>query len=499
VRCAGFVQRDALPRNTPASVPQSPPPLKEFFRTRHAVLYRPAGSPQAFVGTSQSTLAEFRAQLALLLDQPVALVYVPQIELDRIREELGIDPTAKAAAAPGAGKGQEVTDYQDESGPVVQLVNLTLLDAVQKGASDIHIEPFEKNCRIRFRIDGVLTIGREYPPELHSAIISRVKLMAGMDIAERRIPQDGRIEWDPPGGEPLDLRVSSIPTNHGESIVARLLARGSVKADLEKGGFRPEVLAALRQSFRSSFGIVLVSGPTGSGKTTTLYGMVAEVNDVETKIFTIEDPIEYQLDGIVQIPVKEKIGMTFAAGLRAALRQDPDMILIGEMRDEETAEIGTRAALTGHVVFSTIHTNSAPSTLTRLVDMKLKPYLVAATVRAVLAQRLVRKLCPKCARSVEPTPEVRAVFEKNGVPLSGPIKEAAGCDACHKLGYRGRMGVHEFMAMSTALGEALDRAATDAELREIAIKEGMKPLVQDGLIKVAQGLTTMEEVAQITA
>jgi type IV pilus assembly protein PilB len=201
----------------------------------------------------------------------------------------------------------------------------------------------------------------------------------------------------------------------------------------------------------------------------------------------------------VQIPVKEKIGMTFAAGLRAALRQDPDMILIGEIRDEETAEIGTRAALTGHVVFSTIHTNSAPSTLTRLVDMKLKPYLVAATVRAVLAQRLVRKLCAQCAKVVEPTAEVRAVFEKNGVPLTGPIREAAGCDACHKLGYRGRMGVHEFMLMSPALGEALDRGAGDAELREIALREGMKTLLQDGLIKVAMGATTMEEVGQISA
>jgi len=493
--CLGFSDRAILP-SLPPLLPDRPSALKEFLRSRAILLYKTTDGCYV-AGTTDPLVADYVGQLSLLLGQPVDLVYLSSQEMDEGRALLGEDVLRQAApSTTEQTKSPEEYDIEDAKSPVVQLVDLTIQEAIRRKVSDIHVEPFERTGAVRYRIDGVLVKAREYGIELHAAVSSRIKLMAGMDIAEKRVPQDGRIEYRSQGVD-LDLRVASTPTNFGETVVLRLLSRAAVKVNLDKGGFRPDVLAAFRKSMSAANGIILVTGPTGSGKTTTLYGMVNELNDVETKIFTIEDPIEYVMEGIVQIPVKVKVGMTFAAALRAAMRSDPDIIMIGEIRDEETAGIAVQASLTGHLVLATLHTNSAPATLPRLIDMGIAPYLLSATMEAVLAQRLVRRVCHACREPAEVTKSVRELFAQQKVELTGPIYEGKGCESCLKTGYSGRMGVHEFMLVSEGIRQAVNQNAPETRIKEIAVGEGMRTLLQDGLIKIAGGESTLREVLRV--
>jgi len=378
---------------------------------------------------------------------------------------------------------------------VVRYVNLLVRDAYDASASDIHLEAKRQGMSVRFRLDGVLTPGPEPPRGLSQAIVSRVKLLAEMDIAERRRPQDGRIRVRLEERE-LDLRVSTVPTMFGESVVLRLLDRGGRPVELEELGMRPETLAATSRIAEKPHGMFLVTGPTGSGKTTTLYGALLRRNSSAEKIITVEDPIEYQLPGITQMPVHEQAGVTFAAALRSILRQDPDVIMVGETRDAETAEISVQAAMTGHLVFSTLHTNDAVSAVPRLLDLGVPDYLVAATVEAVLAQRLVRRVCESCRTTYKPEPESLAAIA--GRPVgTATLERGAGCSECRDTGYCGRLGIYELLEITDDLREAIARGAGKVELREIAIDNGMRTLTTDGWHKVESGLTTVEEVLRV--
>ncbi len=493
-RCIGFSSRDMLPANVLTPVlPQRPEALRNFMASRPVLLFKPS-SRKVIVGTRDPMVASQKEQLSLLLGVPVDLVYLREEELQSGRQMLGsqlgkIVVDQQETSSP-------VERYNEESGPVVQLVDLIIQEAITQKASDIHVEPFEAKGVVRYRVDGVLKVARDYSIELHSAITSRIKLVAGLDIAERRIPQDGRIRYDSAGAD-IDIRVATIPTNFGEGVVMRLLFRANVKVDLDRAGFRPDLLRNFRDAFSAAQGIILVTGPTGSGKSTTLYGMLNELNKPDRKIFTIEDPIEYILEGVVQVPVNPKVGMTFAAGLRSFLRCDPDIIMVGEIRDQETGEIAVKAALTGHLVLATLHTNSAPSTLTRLVDMGLAPYNLSATIQGILAQRLLRKVCKACSVPGRVDQSVRDLFEQNNVPLSRPILDEQGCEKCGFTGFKGRLGTHEFLPMTDALRAAVNRSAPDVELENIAASEGMNTLLQDGLLKVLTQDTTVREVLRV--
>lgn len=386
-----------------------------------------------------------------------------------------------------------------EGGPVIRLVNHYIADAVNKGASDIHIEPFERQLRIRFRIDGVLREQQSPPLNLKSGIITRIKLMAKMDIAERRLCQDGRINILV-GNKMIDLRVSVIPTLYGEKIVMRILDRSALMLDLTKLGFSEEALKKYLKAIESPYGIILITGPTGSGKTTTLYSTLSRLNKPDRQIMTIEDPVEYNIHGINQIQVNEEIGLTFAAALRAFLRQAPNIILVGEMRDTETAEIGIRAALTGHLVFSTIHTNDAPTTINRLVDMGIPPYLVASALILIQAQRLVRRICPNCKEPIKVSP---ALLEEANIPPDtfpdGIVYKGKGCSNCGQTGYKGRIGLYEVMPISPTLRAMILKGASSDEVARQAKAEGMKTLRDDGIEKIKQGITTIEELMRETA
>lgn len=383
--------------------------------------------------------------------------------------------------------------------PVIRLVNLLISRAVESRASDIHIEPMERELRVRFRIDGVLYPVEAPPRQMASAVISRVKLMAKLNIAERRLPQDGSIRLKVIGKD-IDLRVSTLPTMYGESVVMRILARNDKRlTDLEKLGFAPEMLARMRKITARPHGIFLVTGPTGSGKSTTLYGALGQINQTDKKILTLEDPIEYENPGVNQVQVNPQIGLTFAAGLRHIVRQDPDVIMVGEIRDLETAEIAIRAALTGHLVFSTLHTNDAPSAITRLIDMGVPAYLLSSSLIAVLAQRLVRVLCPNCKEITELP--AAALAQKD---LSKPLPEkltayrAVGCPACRQIGFRDRVGIFELMELNEELQRQIVRTSESNVLREVARRNGMKTLREDGFEKVFAGVTTLEEVLRVT-
>jgi general secretion pathway protein E len=380
--------------------------------------------------------------------------------------------------------------------PVVRLVNLLIENAIGLEASDIHIEPFEDTLRVRYRLDGLLYEQEAPPRRLQSAVTSRIKIMSEMNIAERRLPQDGRIRVTLHGRR-VDIRVSTIPTVHGESIVMRLLDRSSVFLPLEKLGFPPVMQKQFEALIRRPNGILLVTGPTGSGKTTTLYAALDKINSPELKILTVEDPVEYQLKGVNQIPVKAKVGLTFASGLRHIVRQDPDVILVGEIRDLETAEISIQAALTGHLVFSTLHTNDAPAAITRLQDMGVEPYLVASVLEGVLAQRLVRRICQACR-----TPEMpsQADLEALGlsVPLDRPLYRGKGCEECRGTGYRGRSGIYELFPITEDVRSLILRRASSREIRRLAIDSGMVTLRLDGWAKACDGLTTIEEILRVT-
>src|SRR5579863_7351743 len=389
-----------------------------------------------------------------------------------------------------------------EEAPVIRLVNYILTDAVKRGASDIHMEPYEKDYRIRFRIDGLLQIVMNPPTKLRDAIISRVKIMAKLDISEKRLPQDGRIMIRVALGnkkKQLDFRVSVLPTLHGEKIVMRLLDKESLRLDMTKLGFEPESLAKFQKAIFKPYGIVLVTGPTGSGKTNTLYSSIVQLNKPEVNIVTAEDPVEFQFPGINQVQMKEQIGLNFATSLRSFLRQDPNIILVGEIRDFETAEIAIKAALTGHLVLSTLHTNDAPSTVSRLMNMGIEPFLVATSVNLIAAQRLVRRICPNCKTPDNVSPQV--LSDAGFTPEEAStvrVYKGRGCNHCSNRGYKGRVALYEVMEVTEELRNLILVGASALELRRQAVEQGMITLRRSGLIKVAGGVTTIEEVMRET-
>jgi general secretion pathway protein E len=387
----------------------------------------------------------------------------------------------------------------DDEAPIIRLVNSLLFQAVKDRASDIHIEPFERVLTVRFRIDGILYDVISPPKRFQPIIVSRVKIMAGLNIAEKRLPQDGRLRTRV-AGKNIDVRVSVIPTAFGERVVLRLLDQASTLLGLEDLGLNGRNLALVGRLIRQSHGIILVTGPTGSGKTTTLYAALSTINSTERNIITIEDPIEYQLEGVGQMQVNPKIDLTFANGLRSILRQDPDVIMVGEIRDGETAEIAIQAALTGHLVFSTLHTNDAASAVTRLVEMGTEPFLVSSSVIAVMAQRLVRRVCPACRRSARPTAEVLAELGLAPAAASGRTIYASGdgCDACKHTGYRGRTGIHELLVVDDDIRALVMKTSDAAAIRRAAVGAGMPSLRDDGAAKVLAGETTVEEVLRVT-
>ncbi len=406
-----------------------------------------------------------------------------EMEVVQTREEVDLKQLEKAT----------------EEAPVVKLVNALLTDAIKKRASDIHIEPYEKLLRVRFRIDGVLYEIMQPPATLKNAIISRIKVMASLDIAERRMPQDGRIKVKIGQGREMDLRVSTLPTLFGEKVVLRLLDKGGVQLDLKALGFEPAALAQFEEAILRPYGMILVTGPTGSGKTTTLYSALSELNKITTNISTAEDPVEYNLVGINQLQVHEDIGLSFASALRAFLRQDPDVIMVGEIRDFETAEIAVKSALTGHLVLSTVHTNDAPSTVNRMLNMGIEPFLIASSINLIMAQRLARVVCPGCR---EPRELPASVLIDLGVPeeQARPVTayQGRGCVNCGNTGFRGRTALYEVMSMTEALRELILSGASSSELKRQAMQDGMKTLRQSGVEKILEGCTTVEEVMRVT-
>jgi len=411
----------------------------------------------------------------------------------------------KSVEDEGADDLEVVSEQQDEEvkaselaedAPVVKLINGLLTDAVKRGASDVHIEPFEHEMRVRYRVDGALQEVMRPPVKMRAALTSRVKIMAQLNIAERRVPQDGRIKLKM-GARVIDFRVSTLPVLFGEKIVLRILDKGNLTFDLSKFGFEPKAETDLMKAILNPYGMVLVTGPTGSGKTTTLYSALSKINTIEVNIMTAEDPVEYNLMGINQVLVRNEVGMTFAAALKAFLRQDPNIIMVGEIRDLETGSIAIKAALTGHLVLSTLHTNDAPSTVTRMVDMGIEPFNVASAVNLIVAQRLVRRICVECKQQHDYSDEEMHAF---GIDRDqGPFFKGTGCDTCNGTGYKGRQGIYEVMALSSQLRRYILKGASTEELREVAVSEGMLTLRMDGLVKVKRGVTTLEEVVKETA
>jgi len=430
-----------------------------------------------------------------LLQQAIERYYDAGADYDAVLSKLH-------EAAIEVARDEDDVDLQElqratEEAPVVRLVNTLLSDAIHKRASDIHVEPYEKSLRVRFRVDGVLYEIMQPPLRWKNALISRLKIMAQLDIAERRMPQDGRIKLKIAGAKEMDFRVSVLPTMFGEKVVLRLLDKSNLQLDMTKLGFEEGALAHFQAAIAKPFGMVLVTGPTGSGKTTTLYSALSELNKPSTNVSTAEDPIEFNLPGINQVQVKDEIGFNFAAALRAFLRQDPDVIMVGEIRDFETAEVGVKAALTGHLVLSTLHTNDAPSTVNRLLNMGVEPFLVAGSINLIMAQRLARLICTQCKEEHPVAPGVLRELGWSGEPITA--YHGVGCPACAGTGYRGRVALYEVMPMSDELREQILGGVSALELKRTAIAGGMKTLRQSGLTKAAAGLTTIEEVLRVTA
>ncbi len=444
-----------------------------------------------------------RKGIAMRLGRRVEPVLAGATEIESLIERLyAVEREEPDSAESGwAGDDDEniehLRDMASEA-PVIRAVNQIINNAVEQGASDIHIEPFEDELIVRYRIDGMLHEQDAPPRRMTAAIISRIKIMGRLNIAERRLPQDGRIQLRAHGKE-IDLRVSTVPTLYGESVVMRILDRESIHFDLETMGFSDEVLARFRETLALPHGILLVTGPTGSGKTTTLYAALNELNAPHRKIITVEDPVEYQLSGINQIQVSVKAGLNFASALRAIVRQDPDVIMLGEMRDLETARTAIQSALTGHTVLSTLHTNDAPSAVTRLIDMGVEDYLISSTVNGVLAQRLVRKLCPHCRESYQPpaglVAELRLRELAGGEAL---LWRADGCGECNHTGYRGRTVIHEFLRIDDAIRDRIMAQADAGQLAQLARARGMRTMAEDGLSKALRGVTSLEEVMRVT-
>lgn len=412
--------------------------------------------------------------------------------IEELEEEKGLPETVDF----GEIEEKDILAMATEA-PIIKLVNHILVQAVKRGASDIHIEPFEKEVRVRYRIDGIMYSAFNPPKRVQGALISRIKIMANLNIAEKRLPQDGRIEIKV-ADKAIDIRVSVLPVSYGERVVMRLLDKSRTFAKLQDLGFSARDYAIIKRSIEKPNGIFYVSGPTGSGKTSTLYAILAQLNSPEVNIVTVEDPVEYQMAGVGQVQVKEKIGLTFAAALRSILRQDPDIIMIGETRDQETAQIAIQAALTGHLVLSTIHTNSAPATITRLIDMGIEPFLIASSIVAVLAQRLVRILCPVCKQVYKPTDEE---LESLGITRQQAetitFYKAVGCEECGSTGYKGRMAIFEIMEMTPQIARLTMERADMQVIRKQALADGMTLLIHDGLRKIKEGKTTIAEVVRV--
>src|SRR5713101_6085300 len=502
-----LAEQNGMAFMTAEEIPTTPPILKNLSPK---YLRQYVACPVAHDGTTV-TVATGEPSNPLLLDElrqmlgfRVTLCVAPApAVVDAIERAYGAStPLQKIVEGFGSGEAgeseEDVNQLRDMAfeAPVVRLVNLLIDEAVASEASDIHIEPFEERLRVRYRVDGVL-YERESPPRrLQAALTSRIKLMAEMNIAERRLPQDGRIRVSA-GGRRVDIRVSTIPTVYGESLVMRLLDRSSVFLPFNRLGFSPGVAETFQELIRRPHGILLVTGPTGSGKTTTLYAALDKINSPDKKIITVEDPVEYQLAGVNQIPVRSKIGLSFATGLRHIVRQDPDIIMVGEIRDLETAEIAIQAALTGHLVFSTLHTNDAPGAVTRLEDMGVEPYLVSSVLEAVLAQRLVRRICEGCRVHDTPT---RADLEGLGLDPDGAysLYRGKGCDDCRGTGYRGRFGIYELFPITEDVRSLVLRRASTPEIRRHAVEAGMTTLRLDGWAKAREGHTTVEEILRVT-
>ena len=498
----------AAPLVGPADYPEAPlfqDRLKAKFLRRARALPIASTDHRATLAMADPLDGFARDAVAAALGRPVAVAVAVPIELEaalgRLYVELG-EETEEALdeVAPDAEPAEEDTERLKDlasEAPVIRLVNQLIARAVETHASDIHLEPFPDRLRVRYRYDGVLHEIDPPPARLQAAIISRIKIMARLDIAERRLPQDGRIKLTVRGHE-IDFRVSTIPSLHGETVVLRVLDRTAVEFDYAKLGLPPDIRAGVERALELPNGMVLVTGPTGSGKTTTLYTGLLKLNTVARKIVTVEDPIEYQLTGINQIQVKPQIGLNFASLLRSILRQDPDVIMIGEIRDLETAQIAVQAALTGHLVLSTLHTNSAAATMTRLRDMGLEDYLMTATLKAVLAQRLVRVLCPVC-KTADPAPA--PLIERFGLErlvgrLDITLFHPRGCPECRGTGFRGRRAIAELLVPNRATDRLIFDGAEDAAIERAAVEQGMRPIFDSGLLAVAAGETTIEEVVR---
>ena len=495
---------------------ESQPPPKEFLAgfpakllLGHRILPIEQRDHVTVVATSRLSDTTALDELRLACGRELTLALAPSTEIDRcLKRVLGVGAdTLQSLSADADSVLQVIESEQDEDldlanaaldSSIIKFVNQILTEAIDVRATDVHIEPFEEQLRIRYRIDGVLQESNvpESVRRFHAAIVSRIKILSHLDIAEKRLPQDGRIKLKISGRE-IDVRVSIIPMIHGEAVVLRILDRGDAMLGTEHLGMAPRDRATFDDVLEMPHGIVLVTGPTGSGKTTTLYAALSKINDVERKIITVEDPVEYQLRGVNQIQVSTKTGLTFAAGLRAILRHDPDVVLVGEIRDIETAEIAVQASLTGHLVFSTLHTNDAPGAATRLVDMGLEQYLVASSLEVVVAQRLVRVICDQCKQPVSPdeTAKARAQF---GALIPPTLYQGAGCRRCQGTGFRGRQGIFEMMAISDDIRSLILQRAPSHELRKVASRQGMRSLRDDGWRIVAEGRTTIDEVMRNT-
>lgn len=499
-----YVRREDFPTSPPFLTNVSPQYMRQYrfcpLSADNGVLLVACVDPLDLLLVDElSAVLGFEVRLAVAAEPAI---------LDAIDRYFGSGRTAvqkvietmRSGEEGGADAGdEEIATLRDRAfdAPVVRLVNLLIENAVAANASDVHIEPFEDTMQVRYRIDGVLFDAETPPQRLRAAITSRIKIMAELNIAERRLPQDGRIRMNLQGRR-LDIRVSTIPTLHGESVVMRLLDRAAILMPLERLGMDRRTQRRIERLINLPHGILLVTGPTGSGKTTTLYGALDKINTPGKKIVTIEDPVEYQLRGANQIQVKPKIGLTFASGLRHVVRQDPDILMVGEIRDAETADIAIHAALTGHLVFSTLHTNDAPGALTRLLDMGVEPYLVASVLEGVLAQRLVRLICQNCRAPYEPEPTELRAMGIEAVPGDATLGRGKGCQDCRGTGYRGRAGIYELLVMTEDLRSLTLRKTPGHEIRQRAMAAGMATLRQDGWTKCCEGLTTIEEVLRVT-
>jgi type IV pilus assembly protein PilB len=484
----------------------------DFCKEQMAIPLRTEGS-RAIVGTTQPNNLRLLDEIKERLGVPsVKLVMVPAFDVKGALEIIGVTDTTQVpeedlskllsevdeSDVQVEQKSDQTNDLEKEAGesPVIRYVNHIIQKAIQEGASDIHIEPSEKKLKVRFRIDGELYEMMQPPASMGAAIVSRLKIMANLDISERRLPQDGRIRCQV-AGRKLDLRMSTLPVNYGEKVVMRILDSKSISVELEQLGFDPDQYVIWRKQIDSPHGIILVTGPTGSGKTTTLYASLRKLDKESMNICTVEDPIEYHLDGVTQSQMHEKIGMTFGLALRALLRQDPDVVMLGEIRDMETAHIAVQAALTGHLVLSTLHTNDAPSSITRLVNIGLEPFLVGAAVNAVLAQRLIRKLCKDCKAKGQPSEDLLDFLQMQGLPTN-EIWVAKGCEKCRRNGYSGRIGIYEQLVVDDQLRDVIARNPNVSEFRRMCIERGMVTLRSDGLKKTATGITTIQEVLRVT-